>query len=106
MQKTERLVEIGGDAAGMSAACQARRVRADLQIVAFERGAHTSYSACGMPYYVGSVVADVDPVIARDGTTLREPFDHLVIATGAMPLSRLMKNRSGGAFRRQVRPLS
>ncbi len=42
---TERLVIIGGDAAGMSAASQARRRRSDLEIVAFERGPHTSYSA-------------------------------------------------------------
>jgi NADPH-dependent 2,4-dienoyl-CoA reductase/sulfur reductase-like enzyme len=65
MSKTERLVVIGGDAAGMSAASQARRMRADLEIVAFERGAYTSYSACGMPYFVGGVVADVEPLIAR-----------------------------------------
>jgi NADPH-dependent 2,4-dienoyl-CoA reductase/sulfur reductase-like enzyme len=41
----ERLVIIGGDAAGMSAASQARRRRSDLEIVAFERSPHTSYSA-------------------------------------------------------------
>ena len=41
----ERLVVIGGDAAGMSAASQARRRRGDLEIIAFERSPHTSYSA-------------------------------------------------------------
>jgi NADPH-dependent 2,4-dienoyl-CoA reductase/sulfur reductase-like enzyme len=41
----ERLLVIGGDAAGMSAASQARRRRPELEIVAFERGPHTSYSA-------------------------------------------------------------
>jgi succinate dehydrogenase/fumarate reductase flavoprotein subunit len=41
----ERLVVIGGDAAGMSAASQARRRRPDLEIVVFERSPHTSYSA-------------------------------------------------------------
>jgi len=41
----ECLVVIGGDAAGMSAASQARRRRPDLEIVVFERGPHTSYSA-------------------------------------------------------------
>jgi NADPH-dependent 2,4-dienoyl-CoA reductase/sulfur reductase-like enzyme len=41
----ERLVVIGGDAAGMSAASQVRRRRADIKIVAFERSPHTSYSA-------------------------------------------------------------
>jgi NADPH-dependent 2,4-dienoyl-CoA reductase/sulfur reductase-like enzyme len=41
----ERLVVVGGDAAGMSAASQARRLRTDLDIVAFERSPHVSYSA-------------------------------------------------------------
>ena len=41
----ERLVVIGGDAAGMSAASQARRRRPDLEIVVFERSPHTSYAA-------------------------------------------------------------
>ncbi len=40
----ERLVIIGGDAAGMSAASQARRRRPDLDIVVFERTPFTSYS--------------------------------------------------------------
>jgi len=42
---TERLVVVGGDAAGMSAAAQAKRRRPDLEVVVFERGPHTSYSA-------------------------------------------------------------
>ena len=41
----ERFVVIGGDAAGMSAASQARRRRPEIEIVAFERSPHTSYSA-------------------------------------------------------------
>jgi len=41
----ERLVVIGGDAAGMSAASQARRRRPELEITVFERGPHTSYAA-------------------------------------------------------------
>ncbi|MEU6067952.1 FAD-dependent oxidoreductase [Streptomyces sp. NPDC047082] len=64
---TERLVVIGGDAAGMSAASQARRMRGpgELEIVAFERGHFTSYSACGIPYWVGGGVPDRDRLIAR-----------------------------------------
>lgn len=41
----ERLVVIGGDAAGMSAASQVRRRKPDMEILAFERGHHTSYAA-------------------------------------------------------------
>ena len=64
---TERLVVIGGDAAGMSAASQARKRRGseELEILAFERGNYTSYSACGIPYLVGDVVADLDELIVR-----------------------------------------
>ena len=63
----ERLVVIGGDAAGMSAASQARRRRAadDLEIVAFERGRATSYSACGIPYWIGGAVPEEAQLIAR-----------------------------------------
>ncbi len=41
----ERLVVVGGDAAGMSAAAQAKRQNPSLEVVVFERGPHTSYSA-------------------------------------------------------------
>src|SRR3954451_3299415 len=63
----ERLVVIGGGAAGMSAASQAHRLRGpeELEIVAFERGHFTSYSACGIPYWVGGEVSGPDQLIAR-----------------------------------------
>ncbi|GAB2908604.1 FAD-dependent oxidoreductase [Streptomyces heilongjiangensis] len=63
----ERLVVVGGDAAGMSAASQARRLRGPdaLEIVAFERGHFTSYSACGIPYWIGGDVPERDRLIAR-----------------------------------------
>lgn len=51
----------------MSAASQARRLRGpdELEIVAFERGHFTSYSACGIPYWVGGDVDELDRLIAR-----------------------------------------
>jgi ribulose 1,5-bisphosphate synthetase/thiazole synthase len=39
------LIVIGGDAAGMSAASQVRRLQPEADITVFERGPHTSYSA-------------------------------------------------------------
>ncbi|WP_077193772.1 FAD-dependent oxidoreductase [Streptomyces lydicus] len=63
----ERLVVVGGDAAGMAAASQARRLRKpdELTITAFERSHFTSYSACGIPYWVGGVVDGPEALIAR-----------------------------------------
>jgi NADPH-dependent 2,4-dienoyl-CoA reductase/sulfur reductase-like enzyme len=117
-----KLVVIGGDAGGMSAASQARkRMTADrLPIVAFERGHFTSYSACGIPYWIGGAVKDRDALVAREpaafraagidvrlrhevvaidldrrevvahdlsgGGEVREGFDQLVYATGAVPV--------------------
>jgi NADPH-dependent 2,4-dienoyl-CoA reductase/sulfur reductase-like enzyme len=60
-----RLVVVGGDAAGMSAASQAKKRRPDLEVVAFERGRATSYSACGIPYWIGGAVESEAALIAR-----------------------------------------
>ncbi|MBK5265814.1 MAG: FAD-dependent oxidoreductase [Acidimicrobiia bacterium] len=64
---TERLVVIGGDAAGMSAASQARRRRTsdDLIIDVFEMTQRVSYSACGEPYYISGDVPNIEQLIAR-----------------------------------------
>jgi NADPH-dependent 2,4-dienoyl-CoA reductase/sulfur reductase-like enzyme len=63
----ERLVVIGGDAAGLSAAAQARRLRpaGELDIVVLEQGPEISYSACGIPYWIGGLVAHRDRLLAR-----------------------------------------
>jgi len=60
-----RLAIVGGDAAGMSAAAAARRRDRELEVVAFERGPYTSYSACGIPYFIGDVFEDADRLISR-----------------------------------------
>ncbi|HEX9259901.1 MAG TPA: FAD-dependent oxidoreductase [Acidimicrobiales bacterium] len=118
----ERMVVIGGDAGGMSAAAQARRMRPldELEIVAFERGPRTSYAACGLPYLLSGDVATPESLVARspekfrmsgidarvhhevlaidstrravlvrelvDGKERWEPFDHLVVGTGSLPV--------------------
>jgi NADPH-dependent 2,4-dienoyl-CoA reductase/sulfur reductase-like enzyme len=63
----DRLVVIGGDAAGLSAAAQARRLKdaRQLEIVVLEQGPEVSYSACGIPYWIGGLVPDRDRLIAR-----------------------------------------
>jgi NADPH-dependent 2,4-dienoyl-CoA reductase/sulfur reductase-like enzyme len=70
----ERLLVIGGDAAGMSAASQARRMRPDLNIVALEKGRWTSYSACGIPYVVGGAVEELDDLMVRSPDVFRSEY--------------------------------
>ncbi len=53
----------------MSAASQALRVaggrREELEVIALERSHHTSYSACGIPYWIAGDVADRSALVAR-----------------------------------------
>src|SRR5437588_3855205 len=61
----ERLVVIGGDASGMTAASLAKKMRPDLDVVALEKGPWTSYSACGIPYVIGGDVDSIDELVVR-----------------------------------------
>lgn len=115
-----RLVVIGGDAAGMSAASQATRGADPVEVVVFERGRYTSFAACGLPYFVGGLTPRTEQLVARtpeqhrahgidvrleheviaietadrtvtvrslaDDAVLTEPYDQLLIATGASPI--------------------
>ena len=60
---------IGADAAGMSAAHQALRTARQhgrtLEVVAVEATEHTSYSACGLPYWIGGDVEGGGALVAR-----------------------------------------
>ena len=83
----QRVVVVGADAAGMSAASQARRLAGDgLDIVALERGAHTSYSACGIPYWIGGDVHSVDRLVARTAEQHRANGIDLRMRTEAVGL--------------------
>lgn len=78
-----RIVIIGGVAAGMSAASQARRRNPKAEVIVFQRGGHISYSACGMPYNIGDperkiedlVILDVDSARKERGIDVRTGHD-------------------------------
>ena len=112
----ERLVVIGGDAAGMSAASRAKKLRGDdLTVTVLEQGPFTSYSACGIPYWIAGDVEDAAQLVARTPQEHRTRgidvrlrarataidvgsrrvqvaggetvrYDQLLIATGAVPV--------------------
>jgi len=117
----DRVLVVGGVAAGMSAASQIRRRRPETRVTVFERGDHISYGACGMPYNIEDPKREIEDLVVltagearkKRGIDLRlrheakgldldsgtltvvdldsgkeahEPFDALVIATGARAL--------------------
>jgi NADPH-dependent 2,4-dienoyl-CoA reductase/sulfur reductase-like enzyme len=61
----ERLIVIGGVAAGMSAAAKAKRTRRDLEVLVCEKGSFISYAACGMPYFLAGDITDHRELIVR-----------------------------------------
>jgi NADPH-dependent 2,4-dienoyl-CoA reductase/sulfur reductase-like enzyme len=67
-----RLVVIGGGAAGMSAASAARRADPDLDVVVCEAGGFAAYGMCGIPYYLGGMVAEPENLLAYPPATFRE----------------------------------
>jgi NADPH-dependent 2,4-dienoyl-CoA reductase/sulfur reductase-like enzyme len=67
-----KLIVIGGDAAGMTAASKIRREQPDREILVFERGNYTSYAACGIPYYIAGLVESEENLIARKPEVFRE----------------------------------
>lgn len=59
------LLVVGGDAAGMTAASHVRRAVPDAAVRVVERGSHTSYSMCGIPFLVGGQIDDADALVVR-----------------------------------------
>ncbi len=110
-----RVVIIGGNAAGMSAAARARRVDPSVDITVLEKSARVSWGACGLPYYIEGQAPSLDSLVVhtpeyfrkerkidvRTGAAAvaiqhsrrqvmlasgeRTGYDRLVIATGGRP---------------------
>jgi len=53
---SQKIVIIGGVAAGPKAAARARRVAPDAEITIIEKGSLISYAGCGMPFYLSGEV--------------------------------------------------
>lgn len=51
---------IGGVAGGATAAARIRRADEFAEIVLLEKGNYISYANCGLPYYIGGVIAERD----------------------------------------------
>lgn len=60
-----KVIIIGGVAAGMSCAAKLSRENPEAEITVYEKGEKISYGACGLPYYIGDVIKDSSKLIIK-----------------------------------------
>jgi len=70
-----RVLIVGGVAGGASCAARLRRLDESAEIVVFDRGPYVSFANCGLPYYVGNVIADERKLMVASAETFRERFN-------------------------------
>ncbi|HOV49771.1 MAG TPA: FAD-dependent oxidoreductase [Candidatus Cryosericum sp.] len=66
-----RVVIVGGNAGGATAATRLRRLRPDAEIVLVERGAYVSYANCGLLYYLEGVMKERSALFVETADSLR-----------------------------------
>ena len=75
MNSRERLVVIGGVAAGMSAASSYKRMKPDAEAIVLEKDFFISYGACSLPYYISDDVKDFNQLISLTPKVAEEQRD-------------------------------
>lgn len=69
-----KYVIIGGVAGGATAAARLRRVDELAEILLLEKGPHISYANCGLPYYIGGVIADREKLLVQTPESFSKRF--------------------------------
>lgn len=75
-----KIVVIGANAAGMSAASRIRRREADSEVIVLEATHEVSYGACGLPYYIAGLNDDLNLVRIRSVSDFEK--NGIVMRTG------------------------
>lgn len=71
----KKVVIVGGVAGGASAAARLRRLDEQTEIILIERGGYVSYANCGLPYYIGDVIAERDDLFVQTPHGLRARYN-------------------------------
>ena len=71
----EKILIIGGVAAGATAAAKARRISATVQITMIEAGPDISFANCGLPYYIGGDIKSRSKLILQSPESFKEQYD-------------------------------
>ncbi|MFP4331311.1 MAG: FAD-dependent oxidoreductase [Spirochaetaceae bacterium] len=71
----ERILIIGGVAAGATAAARARRVSKEAEITILEAGRDISFANCGLPYYISGDIDRRSKLILQSPESFREQYN-------------------------------
>ena len=77
-RKTEvnmKYIIVGGVAGGATAAARIRRNTENAEIILFEKGEHISYANCGLPYYIGGVIAEREKLFVQTPEAFGKRFN-------------------------------
>ena len=96
----EKLLIIGGVAAGLAAAMQARRRSPETEITVLERTNDISYGACGLPYVISGLIPDLQRLIVHTPDYFKDKHNvkvHLdTAAREILPAKAIVRVRRGG----------
>ena len=70
-----RILVIGAVAAGTSAAAKARRNNDSAEIVIYEKDMDISYSGCGLPYFIGGEIEELDELTPRNPSFFKKKYN-------------------------------
>ncbi len=70
----EKIVIIGGVAAGATAAAKARRLSPDAKITMLEAGPDISFANCGLPYYIAGDIDSRSKLILQSPESFNEQY--------------------------------
>ena len=74
-RRARRVLIVGGVAGGASCAARLRRLDESVEIAIFDRGPYVAFANCGLPYYVGDVIADERALLVASREMFRERFN-------------------------------
>ncbi|MCX6012419.1 MAG: FAD-dependent oxidoreductase [Chloroflexi bacterium] len=75
MDKSLRIVIIGGSACGPKAAARARRLSSNAKITILEQGQYVSIATCGLPYFNSGVIKSENSVIVQRPDYFKKVMD-------------------------------
>lgn len=71
----EKILIIGGVAAGATAAAKTRRLSPDAQITMLEAGPDVSFANCGLPYYIAGDIKERSSLILQSPESFKDQYD-------------------------------